>query len=162
RLKTIQAIAVTPATIGDVIVSKTASGTIMSFGQGIFILALCGAFTTSNWLLLTIVVLLAAFLMAGVGIMSGSVGKDFIGTLFVSMIFLVPMIVPAMAVLFPGAPNFWIKILPSYGAVQSIVGVTAYGDGWADSLPYILMGAGWSMVFVVAGIFALTRKVAKL
>ncbi|MBN2168814.1 MAG: ABC transporter permease [Actinobacteria bacterium] len=162
RLKTIQAIAVTPATIGDVIMSKTASGTIMSFSQGIFILALCGAFTTSNWLLLITVVLLAAFLMAGVGIMSGSVGKDFIGTLFVSMIFLIPMIVPAMAVLFPGAPNFWIKILPSYGAVQSIVGVTAYGDGWADSLPYILMGAGWSIVFIAGGIFALRRKVAKL
>lgn len=162
RSKTIQALAVSPAKTSDIIISKTGSGTLMSFGQGILILALTGAFTSRNWLLLIVVVMLASVLMAGVGIMSGSLGRDFIGTLFISMVFLVPMIIPAFAVLFPGTQSFWIKILPSYGAVQSVVGVVAYEDGWVDSLPYILMGAAWSFVFCAVGVFALRRKVASL
>lgn len=160
--KTIQALEVSPATTGEIIISKTGTGTLLAFSQGALLLLLTGVFTSSNWLLLLIVVLLASFMMAGVGILSGSVGKDFMGTLFVSMIFFLPMIVPTFAAIFPGTQSFWIKLIPTYASVQSLVNICAYGKGWSENLVYMGLAAAWSVVFVSIGVVALQRKVAKL
>lgn len=162
RKKTVQALVVTPASTIDVITAKTTSGTLMSFGQAVFLLVFTASFTARNWPLLLVTALLGAILIAGVGMLSGSVGRDFIGTLFVGMAFMIPMIIPAFAVLFPGTQSLWVKIIPSYGFIQSIVGVAAYGDGWAETLPYLGITAAWSFVLCMVGVIALQRKVATL
>ena len=81
------------------------------------------------------------------------------GTLFTGMAFMVPMVVPAFAVLFPGAPSAWVKVLPSYGVVRALVGATSYGYGWAETLPYLGMAAAWSVALGAAGALALGKKV---
>lgn len=162
RTKTAAALSVTPASTGDIIAAKTVTGTTLALGQAVILLALTRSFTADNWLMLLVAAALGATLATGVGVVSGSWGRDFMGTLFIGMAFLIPMIVPAFAVLFPGTPSAWIKVLPSYGVIQALVGVTAYGQGWADILPYLALAAAWSFALCAAGVFALGRRVRSL
>ena len=60
------------------------------------------------------------------GLIAGAAGKDFIETLFYGMAFMIPLMIPAIAVLFPGTAAVWVKILPSYGLVQAVVQASAY------------------------------------
>jgi ABC-2 type transport system permease protein len=160
--RTAAALSVTPATTSEIVAAKTTTGTILALGQAVILLLITRTFTGGNWLMLLTAALLGAVLATGIGVVSGSAGRDFIGTLFIGMVFLVPMMVPAFAVLFPGAPSAWIKVIPSYGVIQAIVGVTNYGEGWADILPYLGMAAAWSLVFCAVGVFTLGRRVKSL
>jgi ABC-2 type transport system permease protein len=162
RTKTAAALSVTPATTTDIIAAKGLTGTVLALGQAVILLALTRSFTAGNWLMLLVTAALGALLATGVAVVAGSWGRDFMGTLFIGMAFLIPMMVPAFAVLFPGTPSAWIKVLPSYGVIQALVGITAYGQGWTDILPYLITAAAWCLALGVAGVWALGRKVRSL
>jgi len=74
----------------------------------------------------------------------------------------VPLIIPGFAVLFPGSASSWVKVIPSYGLINAIVGATSYGEGWSDVLPDLAMVAGWTVVAYVVGLSILRRKVEAL
>jgi hypothetical protein len=78
------------------------------------------------------------------------------------MVFIIPMAVPAVAALFPGAASAWVQVLPTYGFIETIVGVTAYGYSWSDTTGYLLMSAVWCVVIFAAGWFILRRRVEAL
>jgi ABC-2 type transport system permease protein len=107
-------------------------------------------------------IVLGGAMSAGVGMMAGSAGRDFIGTLFYGILFLVPMIIPAFAALFPGTASQWVKVFPSYGIVQTIVLATAYAEPWSVLVPYLLLAAGWCAVVFGGGLLLLRRKVVTL
>jgi len=92
----------------------------------------------------------------------GAAGRDFISMVFYSVVFVIPLMIPAMAALFPGTGAGWIRALPSYGLVQAILGVTAYGEGWADVWPDLAALAAWCAVAFAAGWVILSRKVESL
>lgn len=162
RTKTAVAISVTPASTGDIIAAKTVTGTALALGQAVILLAATRTFTWGNWPMLLAAALLGAALATGVGMASGAAGRDFMGTLFIGMAFLIPMMVPAFAVLFPGTPSGWITALPSYGVIQALVAVTSYGAGWADILGYLGLSAAWIAALGAFAVLALGRKVASL
>ena len=93
---------------------------------------------------------------------TGAAGKDFMGTLYLGIVFLIPMMVPAIASIFPGTASAWVKVLPSYGMVQGIVGVTAYGEGWAGSALELGHIIAWDIVILGAGLYILKRRVERL
>ncbi len=70
--------------------------------------------------------------------------------------------IPPIAIFFPGTASFWVKLIPSYGLVQSIVGVATYGDGWSDILPDIAALVGWCIALFTIGAVVLKRKVESL
>jgi hypothetical protein len=78
------------------------------------------------------------------------------------MVFIIPMAVPAISALFPGAASVWVQLLPTYGFIETIVGVTAYGQTWTDVTGYLLMSTAWCVVIFVAGWFILRRRVEAL
>jgi hypothetical protein len=78
------------------------------------------------------------------------------------MIFMVLLAIPAFAVLFPGMASPWVKILPSYGIVEGIVGTTIYGKGWGGSAPYLGLIAGWDIIILGSGLLVLKKKVETL
>jgi len=159
--RTAKAIVVTPATVGDLITAKGVTGTLLAFSQTVLLLLLIGAFGFSPLLLLT-AVLIGAVMMAGIGMLAGSAGRDFMTTIFISVVFIVPLAVPAIAALFPGAASVWVQLLPTYGFIETIVGVTAYGWGWADSAGYLAISAAWCVAIFAAGWFILRRRVEAL
>jgi ABC-2 type transport system permease protein len=159
--RTAKAVVATPATVGDLLAAKGTTGTLLAFSQTVLLLLLIGAFGFEPLLLLT-AVLIGAVMMAGIGMLAGSAGRDFMTTIFLSVIFIVPLAVPAIAALFPGAASTWVQLLPTYGFIETIVGVTAYDWGWADSAGYLLISLAWCGVIFAAGWFVLRRRVEAL
>ena len=100
--------------------------------------------------------------MTGVAMIAGSAGKDLVGTMLLGMIFLIPLTIPAFAVLIPGTAASWVRALPSYGLVQAVVGTSFYGYGWGEAARYLLTLAAWCVVFAAAGILVLRRRVKTL
>jgi ABC-2 type transport system permease protein len=161
QAKTVTAVLVTPARVGDVLAAKTILGTLLAFVQAVILLLALNALG-NNVLLLLCIVLLASMMVAGIGMITGSAGKDFMGTLLYGMIFMMLLVVLALTVLFPGLASPWIKILPSYGIVEGLLGTTIYGEGWKEFFPLLALIAGWEIIIVGSGLLVLKKKVEAL
>jgi ABC-2 type transport system permease protein len=159
--RTITAVLATPTRIGDVLAAKTVIGMLLAFAQAAVIVVATGA-ALRGPLLLAVALLLGAVLVAGVGMIAGSLGRDFIEVVFWSMLIGLPVMIPAFGALFPGSAPGWIRVLPGHGLVQVMVGTTAYGEGWAEAAPYLGMLAAWCAVLYVVGVGILRRRVARL
>ena len=161
RTRTVTAIVVTRARTSDFLVAKTILGALFAFTQAALLMLLIRSFD-NNPLILVTALALGAVLATGVGLVAGASGKDFIGLSFYSMVFLIPLMIPAFGALYPGSASGWVKVLPSYGLVQAIVGVATYGEGWREVLPDLGMLLAWCVVLFGAGFFILKRKVESL
>jgi ABC-2 type transport system permease protein len=161
QTRTATAVVASPASVGDLLSAKGLTGTLLAFSQAGLVLLLVGAFGYEP-LLLALALLIGSIMTAGFGMLAGSAGRDFMTTIFLSMVFIIPMAVPAVAALFPGAASAWVQVLPTYGFIETIVGVTAYGYGWSDTTGYLLMSAVWCVIIFAAGWFILRRRVEAL
>jgi ABC-2 type transport system permease protein len=109
-----------------------------------------------------VALLLGSILVTGVGLLAGAFGRDFLGTLVVAVIFMIPLMIPAFGALFPGSTAAWVKVLPSYGLVDTVVRTTAYGEGWADAAGTLGLLAAWGAAAFTAGAVVLRRRVMTL
>jgi ABC-2 type transport system permease protein len=159
--RTVTAVLVTPARVADVLIAKSILGTLLAFSQAL-LLALATQTLGASPLLLLVVLLLGSVLVTGFGLIAGSTGKDFIGIIFWSMLFLIPLTVPALATLFPGTAAGWIQGLPTYGLVQVIVGVTAYGEGWSQAWPHLVSLTVWCALAFAVGVSVLSRRAERV
>jgi len=159
--RTFTAVMATPARTSDIISAKGLFGTLLAFGQAVILLLITQSFGANAPVLLA-AVLLGAMLVAAVGMVTGAAGKDFMGTLFYGMIFLVVLLVPAIANLFPGTASPLVTLLPSYGVVQAITGAATYGQGFAEVAGYLAMAGGWVAVLLVVAWSVLERKLRSL
>lgn len=75
---------------------------------------------------------------------------------------MIPMMIPAFGLLFPGSASLWIRAIPSFGLVETLTGATVYGEGWAESLPNLALLAAWTVAAFVVGLGILKRKVQSL
>jgi ABC-2 type transport system permease protein len=160
--RTVTALLVTPMRVWHFLLAKTIFGTVLAMGQAVIILIFVGAFTAANWPLLLLIVFLGSLLFTAVAMLVGAAGKDFIGQLMFSMLFIIPLMIPSFAVLFPGSVATWVSLLPSYPIVSLLYDVTVHGAGWSDSITPILYAALWALVLYSAGLLVLKRKVATL
>lgn len=157
--RTITAILVTPARVTDVLAAKSVLGTGLAFGQALLILLATGTFVR-GWPILAVALLLGSVLVTGIAMISGSLGRDFIGIVFWSLLFMIPLTVPAFSVLVPGTAATWVQALPTAGLVSVIIGVSAYGDGWSQVASDLLALAWWCLVAFGVGVLVLRRRVA--
>lgn len=160
--RTVTAVLVTPAKTSDFLIAKTIFGTLMSLGQGLLVLLLVGGLTAENWSLVLAVLLMGSMMFTGVALFVGSSGKDFMGQLFYSMLFMIPLLIPSFSVMFPGTAATWVKILPTYPIINTLVGAFNYGMTWSDAAGSLAYAAVWLVVLFAAGLFALKRKVESL
>jgi ABC-2 type transport system permease protein len=158
--RTASALLATPARTVDVLVAKGLVGTLLAFSQALILLVATRAFGPT-WPVLLVAVLLGAMMMAGIGMLTGAAGHDFIGTLFYGMGFLLVLMVPAIGVLFPGSAAAWVQVIPSYGLVEAMVGSSVYGLGFADLAGPLVAAAGWVVVVFMLGWWALGRKLVQ-
>lgn len=161
QARTVTAIVVTRARVSDFLAAKTILGALFAFAQAALLMLLIRSFQNGPLILVT-ALLLGAVLATGVALVTGASGKDFMGLSFYSVMFLIPLMIPAFAALYPGSASGWVKVLPSYGLVQTIVGVATYGEGWREVLPELGMLLGWCIALFAAGFFILKRKVESL
>lgn len=159
--RTVTAVLVTPATATEFLAAKSLFGTGLAFAETALLLLLIGALATAP-LTMLLTVMLGAVLVTGVALLAGSLGKDFIGVVFWSILFMVPLMVPGFAALFPGSAATWVKAMPSYGLARSMIDLSSYGAGLADVAPLLLGLAAWCAVLFTAGVVILRRKVHAL
>ena len=159
--RTVVAVLATPATIRDFLAAKSLLGTALAFSEAGLLMAVIGGFSGDPVPVL-VVLLLGALLVTGLGMIAGAFGKDFLSVLFVSMAIMLPLMIPAFGVLFPGSPDLWVRVLPSFGLVDAIVGITINGEGWSGVAPNLAMLAGWCLALYGVGVWTLRRKVAAL
>ena len=156
--RTVKAITVTPARVSDFLTAKVVFGTLLAFSQAMLLMIAIRSLGFGP-VLLTTAVLLGSLLVTGFGLLAGSIGKDYVGIIFWSLAFLIPLIIPAFAFLFPGSTAPWIQVLPSYGLGRVMVDVSSYGAGWAEALPWLGVLAAWALASVLAGWVVLNKRV---
>ncbi|MCD4670007.1 MAG: ABC transporter permease [Actinomycetia bacterium] len=159
--RTATALLVTPARTGDFLMAKCVTGTILAVSQAYLFLLATGGFVF-DWLILTVLILLGAAMASAIGMLSGTSGRDFMGTLFFGMIFIIPLTIPALSIMFPGRPSIIIRLLPSYGLVCAISGVLAEGRGWDFAAPHIMTTILWDIILLGSAFFLLRRRVESL
>lgn len=160
--RTVTGVLVTPAKVGDFLLGKTLFGTMVALTQGYVILLLVGGLTAENWSLMLTVILMGAIMFTAIAMITGAAGKDFMGNLFYNMAFIVPLIVPAFAVLFPGTAATWIRIIPTYPIIEVLVGATSYDMAWSDAAGLLGYAAVWLVALYAIGYVTLKRKVESL
>ena len=155
--RTLAALRVTPATIGDIVMAKALFGTLLAFAQALILLIAVGAWGP-HWGFLIVFMVLGALMASGVGMLTGAAGKDFMGTLLLGILCLVPLAIPAIATFFPGTASFWVKALPSYGVVQGIMGCTTLDWGWEQL--WVLLGCVclWNLLILGTGMGLLKHR----
>jgi ABC-2 type transport system permease protein len=159
--RTVTALLVTPATVGDVLAAKGITGALSGMAQAVIVLVAINALSVQPLLILTLM-LLGAVMVSGTAMLAGSTGKDFMSTLFTGMLFMIPLMIPAFAALFPGTASVWIQALPSYPLVRGLVNVATFGDGWAETLPELGLLLAWGAGLFALGWMVLKRKVQTL
>jgi ABC-2 type transport system permease protein len=161
QLRTVTAVLVTPARARDFITAKGALGTLLALTEVLILMALIRGFVGDVPVLLVALVL-GAILVTGIGLLAGASGRDFMGVMFLSLALMIPLMIPAFGALFPGSAATWIRVLPTYGLVQAIVGVTTRGESWADLTPALGLLAVWGVALFALGSVVLRRRVATL
>jgi ABC-2 type transport system permease protein len=159
--RTVLAVLATPVRIVDFLAAKGIFGVLLAFSEVVLLGVLIGAFAV-NAPAVVVILLLGAVLVTGFGMIAGSYGRDFMGTLMVSMLFMIPLMIPAFGALFPGSASTWVKLLPTYGLVEAIMRVTVDGDGWSQIAPALVLLAAWGVAAFASGALILRRRVATL
>jgi len=159
--RTVTALLVTPARVGDVLAAKAATGAILAVSQ-VFVFLLASRSFGDDWLLVTVLMLIGAMMMSAVGMIAGASGRDFMSTLFFGIALITPLMIPAIAVLYPEGTALWVKVLPSHGLIEAMVGVLGYGRTWGDVAPQIGMSLIWCVVLFVTALVILKKKVEAL
>ena len=161
QLKTVTAVLVTPARPRDFLVAKAVLGTLLALGEVLLLMALIRGFVGDVPVLL-VALLLGAVLVTGIGLLAGASGRDFIGVMFLSIALMIPLLIPAFGALFPGTAATWIRVLPTFGLAEAIVGVTTRAESWVDLGPELLGLGAWCVVLLALGTVVLRRKVETL
>ena len=154
---TLEALIVTPTTIGDVFLAKGLLGVIISLAMGMVILILNSAFGAEP-LLLVVVLALGAIMAVELGLLSGALIKD-ITTLFALWKFAgILLFGPALIYMFPQIPQWIGRVFPTYYFIQPVVDISQRGGGWPDIALNVSILAGINLV--LAGIVVFVARKA--
>jgi len=159
--KTLEALVITPTTIGDVFLAKGLLGIILSLFMGLVILILNRAFGTEP-VLLFLVLALGAIMAVEIGLLCGALIKD-VTTMFAIWKFGgILLFGPALVYMFPQIPEWIGRIFPTYYLIQPIVEISQRGGGWPDIATnvFILVGLDLILIGVVTYVLRRTKQYA--
>jgi len=154
--KTLEALVITPASVGDVFIAKGLMGIILSLFMGVVILVLNQAFGTEP-ALLVLALALGAIMAAEVGLLCGALMKD-ITTLFaVWKLGGILLFGPAIIYMFPQIPQWIGRLFPTYYLLQPIVAISQGGGGWSDIATNVFILAGLDLLLIAVVVLTLKR-----
>ncbi|MCP4358887.1 MAG: ABC transporter permease [Chloroflexi bacterium] len=136
--RTLNALNITPASLGEVFAAKALMGIIVSSVMAVVVLLLNRAFGGQPALLI-FVLLLGAVSASLFGILLGAFVKD-INTLFAVFKGIgILLYAPAIIALFPTIPQWIAKIFPTYYIVQPVIEIVQQGATLADVAPKLFV-----------------------
>ena len=155
--KTLQALLVTPMSVGDFFIGKGIMGVGLAFSQAMIIMLLAGGLQ-SEPLPIIVVLFFGAMLVTGIAFLIGAFGKDMMSNIGWMMLALFTLMVPALTIMFPGTSADWIKIIPSYYIVDTVHRVVNFGAEWADVWQNLVMTLLFAVAFLILGVEVLKRR----
>jgi len=155
--RTINALLVTPATVADVFIAKGIAGISLAFGQAALFMAIVGGLDKQPLVVLT-TLFLGALLVIAAGFLIGAVAKDMLSVLAWSIPVIIILLIPSIAVAFPGSVAGWVEALPSYYLVDTIHRASNFGAGWSDVWQNLIMLLGFVVVLAWVGVVVLRRR----
>jgi len=154
---TLQALVVTPASAGEVLVAKGVVGVALSLVMGIAILLLNQAFGGEPVLLVGVLAL-GAVMAVELGLLCGALIRD-ITTLFALWKFAgILLFGPAIVYMFPQIPEWVGRIFPTYYVIQPIVEISQRGGGWAEIAGNVFVLVGLDIVLAAIVVMAARRR----
>ncbi len=154
--RTLEALVITPASIGDVFIAKGLMGVILSLLMGVVILVLNQAFGNEPALLI-LVLTLGAIMAAEIGLLCGALMKD-ITTLFaVWKLGGILLFGPAIIYMFPQIPQWIGRFFPTYYLLQPIIDISQRGVGWSGVATNILILVGLDLLLIGVVVLVLRR-----
>ncbi len=155
---TIQALLVTPVTVKGFFISKGITGVILAFTQAALFMAIVGGMNHEP-LIIIITLLLGAVMVTGIGFIIASLSRDFMSVLAWGMVALIPLFIPSLGVMFPGAVTGWINFIPSYYVVDTVHRTANFGASWSDIWPNLLIIISCDLVLGWIGVMVLRRRI---
>ncbi len=136
--RTLLALSVTPATIGDIFIAKGFIGTVLAIIMGVLTLAISTSFGNSP-LALVLVLFLGAIMAAEFGLIAGAFIKD-INTLFATWKFGGLLLFgPAIVFMFPQIPSWVGYIFPTFYVVKPVVDLSVSGLSFGSVAIYVVI-----------------------
>ena len=155
--RTIDALLVTPVTVSDVFVAKGIAGMSLAFGQAALFMAIVGGLDQQPLVVLT-ALFFGALLVIAAGFIIGALAKDMLSVLAWTLPVMIILIIPSIAVAFPGSVTGWVKALPSYYLVDTVHRASNFGSGWSDVWQNLVILLGFDLAMVWAGAAVLRRR----
>jgi ABC-2 type transport system permease protein len=155
--KTVDALVVTPATIGEVFLAKGLLGVIICVLMGVVILALNQAFGSQPGLLVMLL-FLGSIMAAGIGLLFGSIAKDLTSFFATMKILGILLYAPVVIYMFPELPQWIGKIFPTYYIVEPIVEISQRGGAWPEIAINVFILIGVNIILIALVAFTLSRK----
>lgn len=134
--RTLEALNVTPTTIGDIFIAKGVIGAILATIMGVLTLAISTSFGSSP-LALVVVLALGAVLAAEIGLLAGAFIKD-MNTLFAFWKFGGLLLFgPAVVYMFPKIPSWVGYIFPTFYVIKPVTDLSVLGLGFGSVTLYV-------------------------
>ena len=154
--RTLTALLVTPARLGDVLLGKGALGFILAMATGVVTLALNGALGVNPAALLLVLVL-ATLMAAEVGLMLGSFAKDTKALYTIWKSGAIVLVAPVIFFIWPNLPQWIAKIFPTYYFLSPLFEIAIRGAGLADV--WVELAIGFAICAVLLfGVYTLSRR----
>ena len=139
--RTLEALFVTPATLGDIFLSKGIIAVVLATAMGVLSLTLAGAFS-GPVLLIIFIMFLGALLATELGLLAGAWVGD-MNTLFAVMKGGgIMLFAPAIVFMFPGIPAWVGYIFPTYYVVRPVTDLAVNGASFGDVAVFIAILGG--------------------
>lgn len=154
--RTLSALTVTPASLGEVLTAKGVTGVLVSVVMGVLILTINRAFGAQPGLMVLLLAL-SAILAAAFGVILGMWMND-INTLFTALKSMgILLYAPAFVYLFPQLPQWVARIFPTYYMIGPIVNMSLYNATWGDVAKDVYVLCALIVVTIVAAAFIARR-----
>lgn len=155
---TLEALSVSPASIGDIFTAKGVIGTVLAAFMGILTLLISGSLN-SSFLLLIPVLVLGSIMAAEFGLISGAFIKD-MNTLFAFWKFGgIILFGPAIVFMFPQIPQWIGYIFPTFYFVKPVFDLGVNGSGFTSITPYLAVLIAFIFIMAIA-IYHITQRLS--
>lgn len=157
--KTINAVLVSPTSLGEFVAAKTITGTLYTFIEAILVAALLGAVNTETILPIVVFSLLGGFVVVGIAFLCGAISYDIMSLTVISMLPLIVLVLPALVIVFPTAAFPALKYIPTYHVVIPLDGIINYGISFSEYASSTGILALWGVAFMLISFAVLRRRV---
>lgn len=156
--RTLEALNVTPATIGDIFLAKGVVGVVLATVMGVLTLVLSGAFGSSAPAVV-LVLWLGAIMAVEIGLVAGALVNDMNSLYAVTKAGGIFLFAPAIVFMFPQIPSWLGYIFPTYYVVRPVVDLSVSGKSLGDVAIYVVVLAGLVVLGGVA-VMAIVRRLS--